>query len=110
MQCGGMRFYAFNLLAGGLLTDKRAETVKTMTLAATTAGGGSAGDDEDEAPPPPADGGRFDPAQAGPMKIGEEYTARYWRPAYLSALKELSDVCEACEGGPIPVQDAAQRW
>eukprot|EP01046_Picozoa_sp_COSAG06_P094620 COSAG06_NODE_40763_length_398_cov_4.678930_2_plen_24_part_01 len=24
MQCGGMRFYAFNLLAGGLLTDKRA--------------------------------------------------------------------------------------
>ena len=103
-----MRFYAFNLLAGGLLTDKRAETVKTM-LAATN-GGGGAGGDEGEALPPPADGGRFDPAQAGPMKIGEEYTARYWRPAYLSALKELSDVCEACEGGPIPVQDAAQRW
>ena len=51
----GCSFVAFNLLAGGLLTDKRA-------AAAAATGGGQ----------PPADGGRFDPAQAGPMKIGVE--------------------------------------
>ena len=59
---------------------------------------------------PPRDGGRFDPEQKGPMKIGEEYTARYWRPAYLSALQHLHNVRQSCDGGPIAVQDAAHRW
>lgn len=90
----GMRFYAFNLLAGGLLTDKRAAAVEA-----------AAGGDTDAAPP--ADGGRFDPAQAGPMKIGVEYTERYWRPAYLEALALL---VATCASHSIPVQDAAQRW
>ena len=33
--------------------------------------------------------------QAGPMKIGVEYTERYWRPAYLQALAMLHGVCAA---------------
>jgi aflatoxin B1 aldehyde reductase len=100
----GMRFYAFNLLAGGLLTDKRAAAVTDMQPSATDGSGAEIASD------PPRDGGRFDPAQAGPMKIGHEYTARYWRPAYLSALRNLHSACQSCDGGPIAVQDAAHRW
>ena len=99
----GMRFYAFNLLAGGLLTDKRASAVATAALRTSNSSGEVAID-------APRDGGRFDPEQKGPMKIGEEYTARYWRPAYLSALQHLHDACQSCDGGPIAVQDAAHRW
>jgi aflatoxin B1 aldehyde reductase len=91
----GMRFYAFNLLAGGLLTDKRAAAAAAAATASTAA--------------PPADGGRFDPAQAGPMKIGVEYTARYWRPSYLEAIANLKVACGAASP-PVPIADAAQRW
>lgn len=98
----GMRFYAFNLLAGGLLTDKRATAVAALPLSETST--------DEVVSDPPRDGGRFDPAQPGPMKIGEEYTARYWRPAYLSALKHVHDACQSCHSGAIAVHDAAHRW
>ena len=41
------------------------------------------------------------------MKIGAEYTERYWRPAYLEAVTLLS---ASCAPHAIPVEDAAQRW
>ena len=57
----GIRFYAFNLLAGGLLTDKRASAVLAEGADASAL---------------TSDGGRFDPTQEGPMKIGAEYAER----------------------------------
>jgi len=61
----GIRFYAFNPLAGGLLTGKYSLT---------------------EAPLP----GRFTSKSTGPM-----YRRRYWHPAMRGAAVQLARACEA---------------
>lgn len=62
----GIRFYAYNPLAGGLLSGKHREDR------------------------PPADG-RFGTA----AENGEKYRARYWTPEYFKALEKVRIACEA---------------
>ena len=71
----GLRFYAYNPLAGGVLTDKYV--------------------DVDDVPTE----GRF--------VNRPNYKARYWKPSYFAAVKELR---ASCEKYGISVAEASYRW
>jgi len=81
-----MRFYAYNPVAGGLLTDRGAPATPADAASAM----------------PPTQG-RF--SQRSPN--GAQYRARYWNPLQLEAAAMVKEACAACG---ITVQAAAHRW
>lgn len=90
----GMDFYAFNPLAGGLLTGKH----RLHDLGGETGGGGGS--------PGGGGGGRFD--------NNAFYQERYWKRELFSALDAVRSACEQYEAGtsgaPLPMAEAAIRW
>ena len=81
----GIRFYAFNPLAGGLLTSGRYL---------------ENGDDIASAIP---ETGRFGTSS----QSGSMYRDRYWKSSFFAALAQVDTVCRVFN---ITIQDAALRW
>ena len=86
----GLRFYAYNVLAGGLLTGKHAARFKAERAGIAQQGGKGAGQS------------RF--AGCGNSKT---YRARFWKQSYFEALEAVAAAC-AAEG--VPMAAAAVRW
>ena len=78
----GIAFYAYNPLAGGLLTGKHLDRL-----------GGAAG--------AAGSGGRFDG--------NDFYVDRYWRREYFDALRAVRAACDGAGGG-LSLAESAIRW